>query len=285
MSRVIHRLAVLFACAHVAALPAGAHPSSSFSLGQHSTLELTAASVALTYVLDFREMLTMGLRAELGIGPASPIPPQQAETYRRARGPAWLENLVLEVDGRRLPFIAGEGRATVAPGIADFSTLRMEMRASAEWPALAAGPHRLAFRDENFAEAAAFREVVVRAGAGVMCTSCSVPATDLSAGLTRYPAESATPPPDVREATAEFALASERATPPTGGGLTLPDAAALALLGTLTLAFSGVTPSRSRGARASGSAPDPAAAADRDRARRAPPGSVPAHPPVALASR
>src|SRR5690606_26484445 len=76
--------------------------------------------------------------------------------------------------------------------------------ASAPWPAVTGGPHALVYRDANYEDLVGWKEIVIRPGPGARLLSSTVPVTDRSAGLTRYPEAETAAPPAVREARASL---------------------------------------------------------------------------------
>ena len=193
------RLALLLVLVAARAL---AHPMGNFSIGRHATLRAERDGLALTYVVDMAEVPTYQLHAAMGLEPATAITQADVEKYRARTAPAWLAQLALSLDGQPLELRAAEGRAILTPGAGGLPTVRFETRARAEWPGRPPGAHALAYRDGNFAERVGWKEVVLIAGEGVAVTTSSVPASDRTAGLTRYPDEAASAPSSVTEAKA-----------------------------------------------------------------------------------
>ena len=188
---------------------AAAHPLGNFTINHYARAELSGGNVYLRYVLDMAEIPTFRERgtveADGGLGP-----------YARTRAAALGRDLVLAVDGRRVPLSPVSETASYHPGAAGLQTLRL-----AAWyrapPALlpVSGAHGLALRDQTYAGRLGWKEVVVHATSGAGLRGATVPATDTSNELRHYPKDLLSRPLDVQEADAAW-------TPGRGPGLVGP---------------------------------------------------------------
>ena len=207
-------LAVVAMAVAVTAASAGAHPLGNFSISHYAGLELQADAIQIRYLIDmaeiptFQEIQERGLVAEAGHPSVGPWLASAAEML--ARG------LRVEVDGRRLPLTATAKEIIFPPGAGGLPTLKLGVVYRAPLGDTPAGTLELRYVDENFADRAGWKEIVVRAGAGVMLASATAPATDRSGQLSDYPVDLINSPPQDLEARATFTreIATTEAAPP-----------------------------------------------------------------------
>ena len=196
----------------LAAGPANAHPLGNFSISHYAGIEIHADAIQVRYLIDMAEIPTFqatqdgGLVTRLGDPSVAPWVARTADTLGRG--------LRLEVAGRRLPLTAGATEIVFPPGAGDLPTLKVGVVYRAALPADARGPLELRYVDENFADRTGWKEIVVRAGAGVTLVSTSAPATDRSRELSDYPVDLINSPPQDLEARVSFTRAPATAAAP-----------------------------------------------------------------------
>ncbi len=148
----------------------------------------------MRYALDVAEIPTYQLGSEI----------------RRPRYPAALaKELVLTLDGARVPLRVVESRVTSRPGAGGLNTLRLDV----VYQAVGTGTN-LAFRDTAFPGRVGWREVTISGRAGGRVTGSDVPATSTSDGLRRYPSDLLQAPLDVSAARAKIEPGSAAAPVP-----------------------------------------------------------------------
>jgi nickel/cobalt transporter (NicO) family protein len=182
--------------------PADAHPLGNFTINRYAGIEIAGSDVYVHYALDVAEIPTYQLGSEI----------------RRPGYPARLsEDLVLTLDGRRVPLRVLAHRTSTRPGAGGLPTLRLDV----VYRAVGKGD-ALAFKDTSFAQHIGWREVTLLARDGGRVFSSGVPATSSSNALRRYPTDLLRSPLDVSSATAAIELGSEDAPPPTIDRLAAP---------------------------------------------------------------
>jgi ABC-type nickel/cobalt efflux system permease component RcnA len=197
------RVGALAIAGLLAAAPAGAHPLGNFSISHYAGIEIQADAIQIRYVIDMAEIPTFqatqddGLVARVGHPSVAPWAARTAE--RLSRG------VQLQVAGRRLPLTVAATEIVFPPGAGDLPTLRLGVVYRAPLGAEPAGTVELRYADENFPERAGWKEIVVRAGAGVTLVRSTAPATDRSRELADYPVDLVNSPPQDLEARAAFA--------------------------------------------------------------------------------
>jgi len=207
-------LAALVAAVLLAATPAAAHPLGNFSISHYAAIEIQADAIQIRYLIDmaeiptFQEIQERGLVAEAGHPSVAPWLARTAETL--ARG------LRVEVGGRRLPLTATAREIIFPPGAGGLPTLKLGVVYRAPLGDTLTGALELRYADENFGDRAGWKEIVVRAGAGVTLASATAPATDRSGQLSDYPVDLINSPPQDLEARATFTreIATTATAPP-----------------------------------------------------------------------
>jgi ABC-type nickel/cobalt efflux system permease component RcnA len=195
--RRLFLLLALLAVSAVLPATADAHPLGNFTVNRYSLLELDRGGVRLTFVLDMAEIPTFQTFA----GAAD------AATVRRwidRQGPALVGQLRLGVNGSDVPLTAnlGGAKASLRAGQGGLPVTRIELRLSGRLPGQ--GPYSLSYRDDTFGGRPGWKEIVVRAGPGVVLSASDVPTHDVSHMLRSYPNGLLQTPLDVRTASASF---------------------------------------------------------------------------------
>jgi nickel/cobalt transporter (NicO) family protein len=193
------RLFLVAVLAAVAALlaptQASAHPLGNFTVNRYAGIELAGSEIFVRYALDFAEIPTYQLGAEV----------------RKPRYAARIgRDLVLTIDGRRVPLRVVERLVATRHGAGGLETLRLDVVFRSE----GAAGSELAFKDGSFAGRIGWREVTVTARDGARVLDSDVPATSSSDLLRKYPSGRLSSPPDVSTASATVALGSQPGSAP-----------------------------------------------------------------------
>ena len=174
---------------------ATAHPLGNFTINRYAGVEVAGSDIYVRYALDVAEIPTYQLGSEL----------------RSPDFPASLaRDLVLTLDGRRLPLRVVDQRAVTRPGAGGLKTIRLDVVYRARGDGA-----ELAFRDPSFPGRLGWREVTVSARDGGRVTTSTVAAASASDALRKYPSDLLRSPLDVSSALATIDLGSEPAPAPT----------------------------------------------------------------------
>ena len=201
ITRVRRRIALplIALCGALAALlvtpvTASAHPLGNFTINRYAGIEVAGSDIYVRFVLDVAE-----------------IPTYQIGSKLRSPGyPATLaRDLVLTVDGRRLPLRVMERRAVEHPGAGGLTTLRLDVVYRARGDG-----EELVFRDTSFAGRIGWREVTLSGRDGGRVVASNVATASASDALREYPTDLLQSPLDVSSALATIDLGSESATAP-----------------------------------------------------------------------
>jgi nickel/cobalt exporter len=192
------------ALAALLAVPAlaGAHPLGNFTINRYAGVEVAGSDIYVRYALDVAEIPTY----------------QRGSEIRRPGYPAALaRDLVLTLDGRRVPLRVVEHRAVMRPGAGGLETIRLDVVYRARGDG-----DELAFRDASFPGRIGWREVTVSGRDGGRVVASNVDAASASDALRKYPSDLLQSPLDVSSALATIDLGSEPAAAPSIDGVTTP---------------------------------------------------------------
>jgi ABC-type nickel/cobalt efflux system permease component RcnA len=163
---------------------ADAHPLGNFSVNHLAVVSIARSEVDVRWILDQAEIPTFQERG---------LAPREVLARKRAAAQA---GLALRVDGRPVALRpVGAGRIAFPPGQGGLRLTRVELR----FRASAAGARRVELRDVTFRDRIGWRDIVVRPGPGTAVRS-SVPASEPTRGLRRYPRDLISSPADRRVA-------------------------------------------------------------------------------------
>ncbi len=183
---------------------ATAHPLGNFTLNRLDVVRVSQDRVDVRWILDQAEIPTF---QERGRAPSDVLAAKRAEALRGLR---------LTVDGRRVGLAAkGPGSIEFPAGQGGLKTTRVELTLTAAAP----GAREVVLRDETFADRLGWRGMIPAAGENTDVTS-SLPATEPTGELRRYPQDLLRSPPDQREISLRVATGSGALiAPPSEGGV------------------------------------------------------------------
>jgi nickel/cobalt exporter len=179
--RVLLIAVVAFA---LCAASASAHPLGNFSINHLDQLKVSSGRVDVTYILDQAEIPTF---QERGLPPSVVLARKKAEVER---------GVVLTVDGRRVPLVAGgPGQISFPPGQGGLKLTRVVL------PLFARVSHTrsVSLHDGTFPGRIGWKAIVAQPGSGTAVRS-SVPSGDPTDGLRTYPQDMLGSPLDQRDA-------------------------------------------------------------------------------------
>jgi ABC-type nickel/cobalt efflux system permease component RcnA len=170
----------------------GAHPMGNFSVSHYSRIELLSDGISIRYVLDLAEIPTFQLLQEWKLDAQSPR--EQLEQRAREQARQWATKLKLESAAERLTPRFERASMVLDKGAGGLPILRITSELQA--PAM---PGKWTYTDNNYADRAGWKEIVITAGKDVAIESASPAGTDRSQALMAYPQDpQLAPPQDLR---------------------------------------------------------------------------------------
>lgn len=204
MRRAATRLLVatlVLACFPVAL---SAHPLGNFTINHFARLEVGRETIRLRYVIDLAEIPT--LQELQRISGALDRPPSRGEldAYLERAAQSYLNSLLLDIDGAAVPLSLTKKNLSLLPGAGGLQTMRLECDLMGQ-PTRGAGTiRRLRFADNNYADRAGWREIVVLPAAGVSLFDSTAYGSALTDELKSYPGDVLAAPLDERSAELSF---------------------------------------------------------------------------------
>jgi len=181
-----------------------AHPMGNFSVNHYSKIILGSDGITIQYSIDLAEIPAY---QELQAGNITATPKDPALLrFLTARGTELGHGLSLIVDGRSVPLHLRSSDVIFPPGAGGLPTMKMGFIYEAAYPAATNREHaNLHYTDTTYPGHTGWKEIVAIDPGGSLLKS-SVPAADRSAGLSNYPTDLLSSPPQDLEASIEASL-------------------------------------------------------------------------------
>lgn len=184
------------------ASPAGAHPMGNFSINHYARFETYPAELKLRYILDFAEIPTVTERASMHADENGRVSASNQDAYLKQKAQELLAGLSIEVNTRPALLQLRVSHLEFQPGSGGLPILRVTLDALIP---LTGAPSdsgwQVRYQDNNYPARTGWKEALAQPGKDTMLTASSVPATDISRELTRYPTDAGAVPPRLTEAT------------------------------------------------------------------------------------
>jgi ABC-type nickel/cobalt efflux system permease component RcnA len=179
-----------------------AHPMGNFSVSHYTRLEVSARGVQITYALDLAEVPTYTLMRDWKLDAKSPQADLEAKAADQSR--EWARGLEFQADGKIVTpkFVRTEIKLSDGAGGLPVARITTTL----ELPAVKSP---LSFDDRNFPDRAGWKEIVIRSATGAEIVKASQGEVERSKGLTEYPADPTSAPPQDLRASVEW-----KVTPP-----------------------------------------------------------------------
>jgi nickel/cobalt transporter (NicO) family protein len=163
------------------------HPMGNFSVNHYAKFQISQQSAQLTYVLDLAEIPTFEFLQKWNID-GRDLDGLRAKAEAQAH--IWIGHLSVTDDRVVLRPNLVKVDASTQPGAGGMPVLRVSMQANLP---IRAG--RLQYEDQNFPGRAGWKEIVISPSEGASVRDASLSSKDLSKGLTVYPADLTSAPP------------------------------------------------------------------------------------------
>ncbi len=189
--------------------PAAAHPLGNFTVNAYSGLTVTPGLLRIEYVLDLAEIPTFQELARIDADGDGAVEGSERDGWARSKASALAGQLHVEVDGRPVGLEARVATLELLPGQGGLDVLRLEAGFVAPVPESG----RVEYLDGNDRGRIGWREVTAVGTGGMAVTGSTVPAGSISGGLTAYPEDLLSSPPEVRRAAFSFGPGVQAAAP------------------------------------------------------------------------
>ena len=179
---------------------ASAHPIGNFTVNLYSGIEVSPDHIHIAYVLEMAEISTQEQKAGMDLDEDGVITEAEREGFAERTSAQILTNLHAVANGQPVDLSLTDSTMRFRPGQGGLDLLYMQASFDGTLPASG----RVEYRDDNFDTRPGWREITVRAEAGVAVTDSTVPDATISDELKAYPQELQLSPLNVREAAFSF---------------------------------------------------------------------------------
>jgi nickel/cobalt transporter (NicO) family protein len=201
--RTLAKVALLLATVAVASTQSFAHPLGNFTINHFSKIQVGPGRVEIHGVIDMAEIPTFQeLQTIDANGDGQTSETELNDYVRRAAGPL-AEQMILMVDGARVPLTLTAQTAKLPLGAGGLSTLRLELNLEGRFPGNGE-THILTFEDRNYSDRIGWREIVAAPASGITIFNSSAYSNGLSDELRAYPEGLLAAPLDERRAQLSF---------------------------------------------------------------------------------
>jgi ABC-type nickel/cobalt efflux system permease component RcnA len=179
---------------------AGAHPIGNFTINLYSGIEVSPDHMHIAYVLEMAEISTQEQKTGMDLDEDGVITEAEREGFAERTSAQILTNLHAVANGQPVELILSDSTMRFRTGQGGLDLLYLQASFDGALPESG----RVEYRDDNFDTRPGWREITVRAEAGVAITDSTVPEATISDELKAYPQELQLSPLDVREAAFSF---------------------------------------------------------------------------------
>jgi nickel/cobalt exporter len=184
--------------AFVAAEPAAAHPLGNFTVNQHAELRVGTSEIRVAHLVDLAELPTFQARnAGLDTDRNGTVSTSERSGFAQKSCGQILDATSVTAAGKTVRLTLGAATAQFAPGEGGLDTLRISC--SLAGPSVVDSPTDVRYRSTAYGDRIGWREVTA-VGDGTTLRRSDVPRQSISKGLTKYPSDLLSSPPDVRSA-------------------------------------------------------------------------------------
>jgi ABC-type nickel/cobalt efflux system permease component RcnA len=180
-----------------------AHPLGNFTVNRYSRIEVTEGALLLTHIIDMAEIPAHQQRTAIDGNQDGDIDAAEQQAYLDELVAGLGGTLQLTRNGQPIPWRLLDRQLTFPTGQAGLPTLRVVTH----WQAATVADGTVwqtTYSDQSFTDRLGWQEVVVQGTAAVKLLDSTVPAADVSAELTQYPADLLQAPLTVNTATFRF---------------------------------------------------------------------------------
>ena len=199
MKRKLTVTALLLLCCAVTT----AHPLGNNTINRQAAIRLKPDSLELRYLMDVAEIPALMQAQTADTDRDGTTTAEEWVRYAQVWASEVSRDLELELDRRSIAVVLAGPTATLQPGAAGLSTLRLE----ATFITPIDGRAQLRYADHHNPAQSGWKEIYISAASGVSIMRASVPQADRSNGLRAFPGGLGSRLPDELSATAELVAA------------------------------------------------------------------------------
>ena len=196
---------LIFAVFSASVFSVAAHPLGNFSVNQFTKIEIDKNEIRLRQVFDMAEIPTFQESNLIDTDKNGVMSESELRAYLDKITPAYLQNLLLTVEGERADLTVTGSKIWTVNGAGDLATLKINWDIIARIPFASAVVH---FENRNYADRVGWNEIVAVHAAGVNVFNSTAFGSGLTDELKAYPQESLNSPLRERSADLSFTTAN-----------------------------------------------------------------------------
>ncbi len=181
---------------------ARAHPMGNFSINHYARFEAKTGELRLRYILDFAEIPAADEMAKLDANKNDVISAAEKSAYLKSVAPQFLNDLSLEIDGKKVELSARKTDLEVIPGAGGLPTLLLKIDTAT--PLSEGAETSVVYQDSNFADRTGWKEILAVADKSLAIANSDAATKDQSRELTIFPIDAGVVPP--RQDNAHFSI-------------------------------------------------------------------------------
>ncbi|MGI8995859.1 MAG: nickel/cobalt transporter, partial [Pyrinomonadaceae bacterium] len=184
---------------------ARAHPLGNFTVNHYSRVEVGNARLRVRYIVDMAEIAAFQELQQVDANADGKTSDEELDAYVRRTASQYASNLIITVDGARVPLSVSSQKITLPAGEGGLPTLRVESDfVGGLSPAQPGAARRLQFKDANHEGRIGWHEIVITPASGVNIFNSSAYGNGLTDELKEYPEDMLTAPLNERAAELSF---------------------------------------------------------------------------------
>jgi nickel/cobalt transporter (NicO) family protein len=221
MRRWKRGLVALLAVAFFAALPllssgvARAHPLGNFTVNRYARLDVYSNAVQIHYVVDMAEIPTFQLISNIDSDHDGQASQPELDAYAAKERDVLSSNFSLTVAAKKRDVSVLDTSIQLLPGAGGLETMRLAVVYQVRVPDGINGDVSIGFTDQNYADRAGWKEILVRPSPGAAVNVDHSLTIDRSDALLHYPAETLQSAPDTRQVNFSWTAGTGLASPAT----------------------------------------------------------------------
>ena len=182
-----------------------AHPMGNFTINHYSGIHLEKGQIEIRYFIDMAEIPTFQELQRTGLSGRLDDP--NLQEYLSVQGQTLLHGLQMTLNGSPVTLRLASQDAIFPVGAGNLPTMKFGFVYRGEFgKECLTEPCELDYQDNNLAERAGWKEIVIVPGTGVSLSGSTAPQQDRSGELSNYPTDLINSPPQQLKAQVKFSI-------------------------------------------------------------------------------
>ena len=186
-----------------------AHPMGNFTINHYSGIYVENGWIEIRYLIDMAEIPTFQELQRSGL--TGRVDDPRLQEYLSSQGQAFMRGLRITLNGVPVSLSLATQDVIFPVGAGNLPTMKFRFVYHSEvTEGCLSASCQLNYEDNNFADHAGWKEIVIVPGAGVSISASTVPRQDKSGELSNYPTDLLNSPPQQLNAQANLSFVKSR---------------------------------------------------------------------------